>query len=220
MKDPQKLKLRLEHLPDTPYWRDYPYIFISYNHEDSETVYPFIDRIRALGNPAWYDGDIEFGEQWHAMIRETIKSCSLFICFLSKRFESAWFCKKEVEWAVQTGVPIIPVYLERLRFDGKSTLGQQIGGQQAILQYECGEDLDLFVELVRRNGTYKAYAEELAKAMTGKESVALRVALAGMKDLPTYKLKLLANDPCDEVRERYNHRDDVYHGEYFTEIEE
>ena len=56
--------------------------------------------------------------------------------------------------------------------------------------------------------------------MMGEESVALRMVLAGMKDLPTYKLKLLANDPCDEVREIYNHRDDVYHGEYFTEIEE
>lgn len=171
----------------------YPYIFISYNHEDFETVYPFIDRIRALGNPAWYDGDIGLGEQWHAMIRETIKSCSLFICFLSKRFESAWFCKKEVKWAVQTGVPIIPVYLERLRFDGKSTLGQQIGGQQAILQYECGGDLDLFVKLVRRNGTYKAYAEELAKAMMGEESVALRMVLAGMKDL-------LIITPCNSTR--------------------
>lgn len=215
MKNQQKKKERLEQLPDTPCWRDYPYIFISYSQDDFEDVYPIIDELRAIGNPAWFDGDIEYGELWKDKIDSAISNCSLFMCLISKRFESSRYCEKEVSKAIEAGVSIIPVYLEKMQFSNVE-LQKQLGGMQAVLWHECGNDTKLLSNLLQNNQTYMNYLEKLSDAMNGSESVALRKVLARKKNLSTDKMKLLSKDPSSEVREIFNKREDVYGGEYMV----
>ena len=45
-----------------------PYIFVSYAHRESATVYPELVWLKEQGCNVWYDEGIEAGTEWHEEI--------------------------------------------------------------------------------------------------------------------------------------------------------
>jgi hypothetical protein len=74
-------------------------VFISYIHEDLETVKRLKVVLDQAGLPVWFDeSTLEPGDNWDAKIQKYIKSCSVFIPVISANTESAKEGYFRTEW--------------------------------------------------------------------------------------------------------------------------
>jgi len=85
--------------PFPAYQGDEPYIFVSYSHEDSDIVFPGIQRLRDQGFNIWYDEGISPGASWREELAESILGCDLFIILVSPQSANSDNCLKEVNYA-------------------------------------------------------------------------------------------------------------------------
>ena len=60
------------------------FIFVSYSHKDSGTVYPFITDLFEKKYRVWYDEGIAPGSEWPYNIEVHLKSCSTVLVFVSE----------------------------------------------------------------------------------------------------------------------------------------
>jgi TolB-like protein/tetratricopeptide (TPR) repeat protein len=134
-----------------------PYIFVSYSHDDSESVHPEIARARDLGIQVWYDEGIKAGSSWRDDLAEKIHDCALFVFFVSPQSVTSQHCLREVNYAEECGKPIIAIYLERTELPRGLHMG--LADRQAILKYELSS------------------SEYLEKLQTGIEAVFGEIAL-------------------------------------------
>ena len=95
-----------------PYEGNEKYIFVSYNHDDSEKVYDIITEFHHRGYRIWHDKGIPLGDSFleHLAMRE--KECSVVFSFLSPAYFESQYCMQELKFAVTNGKPIIPIMLE------------------------------------------------------------------------------------------------------------
>ena len=98
--------------PFPAYSGDEPYIFVCYAHGDVGVVYPEIRRLHESGINLWYDEGISAGKVWRAEIAEAIQGCSKFLYYISAASLSSEHCNREVDYALDKGFDIVPVYLE------------------------------------------------------------------------------------------------------------
>ncbi len=111
-----------------------PYVFVSYAHKDSASVYPELTWLKGEGYPVWYDEGIEAGTDWRGEIASSIKNARVFLFFVSSTSAVSKNCRKEVNFAVEQNIPIIAIHLEATELpDG---LSFTLSGLQAIFKYE------------------------------------------------------------------------------------
>ena len=67
-----------------PYEGDKPFVFISYAHKDSKTVYPILERMNRDGYRIWFDDGIIPSSEWPEYIAQKIDKCAIFIFFMFK----------------------------------------------------------------------------------------------------------------------------------------
>ena len=91
---------------------DEDYIFVSYNHDDSEIVYEIISDFYRRGYRLWHDSGIELGDNFVQVLARKVKNCRLFFCFLSPRYIEAPYCMRELNFALSNHRKIIPIKLE------------------------------------------------------------------------------------------------------------
>ena len=97
--------------PFAAYRGDEPYVFVCYAHVD-EDVYPEIRWLQDQGVNVWYDEGISAGKVWRAEIAEAIRLASKFLYYVSPTSLQSEHCNREVNYALDKGVEIVPVYLD------------------------------------------------------------------------------------------------------------
>ena len=115
-----------------------PYIFVSYSHKDSQTVYPILEWLNNQGYRIWYDEGSDPGNDWPEAIANALAKAACFVVFLSPAAVKSKNVKNEINFAITKNRPFLPVYLSG---DTVLPLGLElsIGHIQAIMKYEITE---------------------------------------------------------------------------------
>ena len=123
-----------------------PYIFVSYSHDDSETVLKILDFMVSADYRIWYDERIRPGSPWREKIQDYINNCTVCIAFLSSTFVDSTDCRDEIGLARKKQKVILPVYLEK-GIELKHGLDLTLHGIQRI-DYSDTAD---FMQKIRKN---------------------------------------------------------------------
>ena len=97
--------------PFPAYKGDDPYVFVCYAHAD-EDVYPELRWLQDQGINIWYDEGISAGKVWRAEIAEAIQLAAKFLYYVSQTSLQSEHCNREVHYALDKGIDIVPVYLD------------------------------------------------------------------------------------------------------------
>ena len=97
-------------------------VFLSYAHEDAESVRRIADALRAFGVEVWFDqNELRGGDSWDAKIRTQIRSCTLCVPVISATtqargegyFRREWKIAVERTHDMASGVPfLLPVVID------------------------------------------------------------------------------------------------------------
>lgn len=91
-----------------------PYIFLSYAHDDAESVDKIYQYFSKTNLPCWIDKDnIRGKEKYHAKIAQAIRDCSIFISIVSNTYLEKEFCSKECEFAAEQHKNSLCIYIEK-----------------------------------------------------------------------------------------------------------
>lgn len=108
--------------PFRAYNGDESYVFICYAHLDSDTVYSDLIQIDQSGIHVWYDEGIPAGTSWRGEIATAIKGASKFLFFVSAASLKSSHCLREVDFALNNEIEIIPIYLDDSSLPGELEL--------------------------------------------------------------------------------------------------
>jgi tetratricopeptide (TPR) repeat protein len=95
-------------------------------------VYPEISWLRDQGVHIWYDEGISGGRIWRAEIGNAIKSASKMLLYVSGASLSSDHCSREINFALDEGTEIVPIYLEDVELTVDLKLG--LGRVQALMR--------------------------------------------------------------------------------------
>ncbi|MDR1732498.1 MAG: toll/interleukin-1 receptor domain-containing protein [Synergistaceae bacterium] len=88
------------------------FVFVSYAHQDSATVYPVLARVFRAGYPIWYDRGINVSSTWTDEIAAAIAKCEALLLFASKNAAKSSYVRSEAEYALRLKKKVIPIYLD------------------------------------------------------------------------------------------------------------
>lgn len=98
------------------------YVFVCYAHGDLENIYPDLVALTHKGIHLWYDEGITAGSSWRAEIAAAIKGAERFLFFISETSLESTHCLREVDFAINNDIEIIPVYLDDSSLTGELEL--------------------------------------------------------------------------------------------------
>ena len=84
-------------------------LFISYAHEDTAFVGELEKVLHHVAFETWYDRFISPGRKWRPELEEQIRRCDLLLFVLSPDSSESEWCRKEFDFAVDKGKPVVPV---------------------------------------------------------------------------------------------------------------
>ncbi len=94
-------------------------IFISYKRSESSAFAMYVlTRLKQEGIKAFVDMELMPGEDWHAGLEKRIKNqeYDYFITLIGKETLKSEVCIKEIGWAIEAGLEIIPVWHNKFKF--------------------------------------------------------------------------------------------------------
>jgi hypothetical protein len=93
--------------------------FISYRRADSSAFALLVlARMKAEGLDAFLDLSITPGDNWQTHIREQVQNRDYLILLLGQDTLSSDVVKQEIEWAIDSGAAIIPMWHNRFKYEG------------------------------------------------------------------------------------------------------
>jgi tetratricopeptide (TPR) repeat protein len=113
-----------------PHEGDEAPFFVCYARDDGRRIYPVLEALHRAGLPIWFDRGIAPGAVWTDVLAESIERARTVIFFLTSASARSRFCRAELEFAFQHGVPVLVVELEAAKMP--SGLELQIGSLQRI----------------------------------------------------------------------------------------
>lgn len=119
------------------YMGELPYIFISYSHKDSESVWPTIFKLQEDGFRIWYDDGISPGTEWDTNIAKHIRKCAFFIAFISRNYLDSDNCKDELSFVRELNKNRVLIFLEEVILPDEMQM--RLGRLQAIYWNRYGE---------------------------------------------------------------------------------
>lgn len=88
-------------------------VFISYAREDSNFARKVASRLESLGHAVWFDTQqLKGGDEYFDVIASEIRSANAVIPIISHHSVRSKWVAREVIYAVDCDVPIIPVFME------------------------------------------------------------------------------------------------------------
>ncbi len=84
-------------------------LFISYSRENKPEVTILAEDINGLGHTIWFDEELSGGQSWWDQILEHIRDCDVFLFAMTTESLESTACRREFDYAVALGKPIIPV---------------------------------------------------------------------------------------------------------------
>lgn len=126
--------------------RSAKYCFISYAHANKNIVVPIANQLREGGYRVWYDANINPGSEWDEAVAEKIRSCYIFIAFITKEFLASENCVDELKYARDHVIHsknsnernIVLIYFENV--ERPTWLDLRFSRYQAILGYDFASD--------------------------------------------------------------------------------
>lgn len=114
------------------------YCFVSYSHQDSETVFLELTRLHELGINIWYDEGIDPGNEWPEEIANALAECAIFIVFISPRAVDSKNVRNEINFAINRNKPFVAIHIEETMLPAGLEL--RMGDTQAIMKYRMPEE--------------------------------------------------------------------------------
>ena len=99
----------------TPYDGEGKYIYVSYSHADSETVYDIITAFHDRGYRLWHDEGIPSGAHFAKHLAKKVEECEAFFCFLSPEYVESDYCARELHFALKKERTVIPIFLKEFK---------------------------------------------------------------------------------------------------------
>ena len=127
------------------YEGDLPYIFVSYSHLDTETVFKILDELYQRGYHIWYDEGIAPGSEWPEEVASHLYHSAMFIAFVSNNSMQSENCRREINFALSKGKPLLSIILEKT--DIPLGIEMQLSSHQNILLYNF-ETWDGFIKKI------------------------------------------------------------------------
>ena len=84
-------------------------LFLSYARTDRTRVEALSNDLEQLGYDVWFDRDLTGGVHWWKGILEAIARSDVFVFVASRDAAQSVACRRELEYAVALGLPILPV---------------------------------------------------------------------------------------------------------------
>jgi hypothetical protein len=109
--------------PFEAYKGDEPYLFVCYSHEDSVVVYPELQWLHEQGVNVWYDEGISAGSNWLARIGDSLTNASHVLFYISEHSLQSDHCNREINFSLNEGKTIIPVYLSDVELTSDLKVG-------------------------------------------------------------------------------------------------
>ena len=123
-------------LPFEAYTGEKPFVFASYAHKDGRLVFPELRALHEKGLRIWYDEGIDPGNEWPEEIANALQRASFFIVFISRAAVESRNVKKEINFALNEGKPLLAIHIEDTKLP--PGLAFQIGDIQA--NHEAEDD--------------------------------------------------------------------------------
>ena len=95
-----------------PYQGNQDYIFMTYDHEDTDGILPIVQQVIKGGYNIWWDKGIPGGAEWDALIEKKIENCQLLLLFVSQASSKSKYCRREVKFADVLGKPMLSIIIE------------------------------------------------------------------------------------------------------------
>ncbi len=92
------------------------YIFVSYTAADRARIMPILEFLRDAGFKLWWESGITLDPS-EEQLTERIRSCAVFMTFISERSLQSRYCNAEIMTAVKWKKNILTVLLEDIRLD-------------------------------------------------------------------------------------------------------
>lgn len=89
-----------------------PYLFVSYSHRDTATVFPILDALYDRKYRLWYDESCETGNDFRDELRHRIENAEAVLLFVSKSSMNSPFCGMEIIVARENNKRLYPIYLD------------------------------------------------------------------------------------------------------------
>ena len=88
-------------------------LFVSYARKNKPEVDELVGDLEAFGYSAWVDSQLRGGQTWWAEILGGVEACDAFVATVSRETLASVACRRELEWALALGKPVLPVVVER-----------------------------------------------------------------------------------------------------------
>jgi len=124
--------------PFAPYKGAGPYVFVSYAHRNQRTVMRELGWLKENAIDFWYDEGIYAGADWRDVIGDAVKSSAICLFFVSKQSVQSDHCVREVKFALDNEIPVLPVYLEPVELP--TGLALALSNIQAIFKFSLSTD--------------------------------------------------------------------------------
>jgi hypothetical protein len=89
-------------------------VFLAYAHEDRSYVDELAERLEKAGIAIWYDRKLHKGRRWCKELEERIQNARAMIPVLSQRSRDSAWMEREVLFAMEHNVPVLPLLLEKV----------------------------------------------------------------------------------------------------------
>jgi TIR domain len=86
-------------------------VFVSYSRADLEAIKILVQDLEDAGHESWFDQALTGGQRWWDNILSNIRSCEVFVSGLTPDSLESQACKRELDYAVRLGKPVLPVQL-------------------------------------------------------------------------------------------------------------
>jgi predicted ATPase/class 3 adenylate cyclase len=123
--------------PFKAYSGDEPFIFVSYSHDDSELVFPELERIKALGYNVWYDDGLSAGNNWTNELALNLSKAALVIYIITPNSVLSRHCANEVHYALDLEKPVLAIHFRPAVLPPGLRL--QLGSIQGVMKFELSE---------------------------------------------------------------------------------
>lgn len=121
-----------------PYEGEEKYLFISYAHKDSDTVFRIMEGFMARGYRQWYDAGIDPGTEWPENIATHLQNSNVVVCCISENYINSQNCKREITFALSKNIPLLVIFLEEIELP--PGLEMQLSSQQCTFYYKYKTD--------------------------------------------------------------------------------
>ncbi len=153
-----------------------PYIFLSYAHEDIETVNKIFQYFSETNLPCWIDyKGLRGGDKFHDEIAKAIRDCSIFISVISSTYLEKEFCSHECTFSSEQHKNALCIYIEEgVTVNTNHGLGIQFlysGKTKPGFNIKWSDDehaLDKLFEEIERTPYIKAFRNHL---LNGDDSI-------------------------------------------------